>query len=109
MVMRADADRWIAIDERLETVLHIEDEVLAATLADSEAAGLPPIAVSPLQGRLLQQLARMVGARRILEVGTLGGYSTIWMARALPPDGRLVPGSPRHQWDSGPAVAETAP
>jgi predicted O-methyltransferase YrrM len=90
MVMRADADRWIAIDERLETVLHIEDEVLAATLADSEAAGLPPIAVSPLQGRLLQQLARMVGARRILEVGTLGGYSTIWMARALPPDGRLV-------------------
>ena len=90
MVNASDSDRWAAIDERLEAMLDIHDEVLAATLADSDAAGLPPIAVSPLQGRLLQSLARMIGARRILEVGTLGGYSTIWMARALPVGGRLV-------------------
>ena len=61
------------------------DPVLDAALADAEAAGLPAIAVSPAQGRLLQLLARMAGARRILEIGTLGGYSTIWLARALPP------------------------
>jgi predicted O-methyltransferase YrrM len=56
----------------------------------NETAGLPSISVTPLQGRLLSLLARATGARRILEVGTLGGYSTIWLARALPPDGRLV-------------------
>jgi predicted O-methyltransferase YrrM len=90
MATRTGPDRWLAIDDRLEAMLDVHDEVLTAALADSDAAGLPPIAVSPLQGRLLQQLARMVGARRILEVGTLGGYSTIWLARALPADGRLV-------------------
>jgi predicted O-methyltransferase YrrM len=90
MVTRTNIERWIAIDERLEATLDVHDEVLAATLADSDAAGLPAIAVSPLQGRLLQQLALMIGARRILEVGTLGGYSTIWLARALPADGQLV-------------------
>ena len=63
-----------------------DDPVLSAALADASAAGLPAIAVSPPQGRLLQLMARMVGARRILEIGTLGGYSTIWLARALPPD-----------------------
>jgi len=90
MADREDRDRWIAVDARLESVLGIHDEMMRATLDDSDAAGLPPIAISPLEGRLLQSLARMIGARRILEIGTLGGYSTIWMARALPSDGRLV-------------------
>jgi predicted O-methyltransferase YrrM len=66
------------------------DPVLEATLEDSDAAGLPPINVSPTQGRLLQLLAGAMGARRILEIGTLGAYSTICLARALPADGRLV-------------------
>jgi predicted O-methyltransferase YrrM len=85
-----DLDRWTAMDARLEALLDVDDPVLAATLADSSAAGLPPIAVSALQGRLLASVVRMMGARRILEVGTLGGYSAIWMARALPAEGRLV-------------------
>jgi predicted O-methyltransferase YrrM len=85
-----ELDRWVAMDARLESLLDIDDPVLAATLADSSQAGLPPIAVSPLQGRLLGSIVRMVGARRILEIGTLGGYSAIWMARALPPEGRLI-------------------
>ncbi|MDT0393968.1 MULTISPECIES: O-methyltransferase [Streptomyces] len=66
------------------------DDALAAALRDSDAAGLPKIAVSPLQGKLLQLLAQLQGARNILEIGTLGGYSTIWLGRALPADGRLV-------------------
>jgi predicted O-methyltransferase YrrM len=86
----SDRDRWAAIDARLEAELGIHDEALTAALADSDAAGLPAIAVSPLQGRLLQSLARLIGARRILEIGTLAGYSAIWMGRALPKDGRLV-------------------
>ncbi|MFF7853958.1 class I SAM-dependent methyltransferase [Streptomyces sp. NPDC007904] len=68
----------------------LEDEALAAALRDSLAAGLPPIAVAPNQGKLLQLLAQVQGARHILEIGTLGGYSTIWLGRALPPDGRLI-------------------
>ena len=64
--------------------------MLAAALEASHAAGLPEIQVSPLQGKLLHLLARSIGARRILEIGTLGGYSAIWLARALPDDGRLV-------------------
>ncbi|MFI5566853.1 O-methyltransferase [Streptomyces sp. NPDC051740] len=67
-----------------------DDDALAAALRDSDAAGLPPIAVSPLQGKLLQLLAQLQGARNILEIGTLGGYSTIWLGRALPADGRLI-------------------
>lgn len=63
------------------------DEPLTAALRDSDAAGLPPIAVAPNQGKLLQLLAQIQGARRILEIGTLGGYSTIWLGRALPADG----------------------
>lgn len=70
--------------------LVVPDGALDAALADSEEAGLPPIAVSAPQGKLLHLLARSIGARRILEVGTLGGYSTIWLGRALPDDGRLV-------------------
>lgn len=66
------------------------DDALAAALRDSDAAGLPKIAVSPMQGKLLQLLAQLQGARNILEIGTLGGYSTIWLGRALPADGRLV-------------------
>lgn len=67
-----------------------EDPALLALREDADRAGLPPIAISADTGRLLQVLIRAVGARRVLEVGTLGGYSAIWMARALPPDGSLV-------------------
>src|SRR6202042_2603146 len=67
-----------------------EDAVPSAALAASAAAALPPITVSASQGKLLELLARVHGARRILELGTLGGYSSIWLARALPPDGRLA-------------------
>ena len=70
--------------------LGLEDEALAAALVAAEQAGLPSIQVSPPQGRLLEMLVRMQGARRVLEFGTLGGYSTIWMARALAPGGRLI-------------------
>jgi len=66
------------------------DPILEAALARNAAAGLPPIDVSATQGKMLHLLARMAGARRILEVGTLGGYSTIWLARALSPEGRLI-------------------
>ncbi len=82
--------RWTAVDDYITGALHGPDEALDAALAASAAAGLPAIAVSPAQGKLLNLLARMMKARRILEFGTLGGYSTIWLARALPPDGRLI-------------------
>ena len=83
-------ERWTAVDRYAEDILLRRDAVLEAAVAASEAAGLPPIAVSPLQGKFLELLLRMKGARRILEVGTLGGYSTIWLARALPEHGRIV-------------------
>jgi predicted O-methyltransferase YrrM len=67
-----------------------EDETLLALREDADRNGLPPISISPDEGRLLQVLLRAVGARRVLEVGTLGGYSAIWMARALPRDGRVL-------------------
>ena len=82
--------RWSAVDDHLASALLPDDDALSAALAASETAGLPTIAVAPLQGALLHVLARAIGARRILEVGTLGGYSAIWLARALPPDGELV-------------------
>jgi predicted O-methyltransferase YrrM len=85
--------QWTAVDQYLTGLFVPRDEALDAALADSAAAGLPSIAVSPNQGKLLHLMARMTGARRVLEIGTLGGYSTIWLARALPPasqDGRLV-------------------
>ncbi|MBY0305296.1 MAG: O-methyltransferase [Sphingomonas sp.] len=81
---------WTAVDSYISDKLLGADAVLAATLAANAAAGLPDIDVSPAQGRMLHVLARMAGARRILEIGTLGGYSTICLARALPDDGRLV-------------------
>jgi predicted O-methyltransferase YrrM len=83
-------ETWDAVDDYTEGLLIGADPVLEQALADSNEAGLPPIAVTASQGRLLNLLVRIHGARRILEIGTLGGYSTIWMARALPPDGRLV-------------------
>jgi predicted O-methyltransferase YrrM len=83
-------ERWSAVDDYLAAALLEPDAALEAALAASAAAGLPAIQVSPTQGKLLELLARIRGARRILEIGTLGGYSTIWLARALPDDGRLV-------------------
>lgn len=83
-------DAWNAVDRYLTETLLTPDPALEAALADSHAAGLPAINVAPNQGKLLMLLAQMAGAQRILEIGTLGGYSTIWLARALPPEGRLV-------------------
>jgi predicted O-methyltransferase YrrM len=82
--------RWTAVDEYIGGNLLGDDPVLAAALAANAAAGLPDIDVSPAHGRLLQLMARMMGARRILEIGTLGGYSTVCLARALPEGGSLV-------------------
>ena len=81
---------WNAVDEYFNERLSLSYDTLAAALADSTAAGLPAINVTPAQGKLLMLLARMCQAKRILEVGTLGGYSAIWMGRALPADGALV-------------------
>jgi predicted O-methyltransferase YrrM len=82
--------QWTAVDGYITDLLVAADPALDAALQASAAAGLPPIAVSPNQGKLLHLLAQVQGARTILELGTLGGYSTIWLARALPGDGRLV-------------------
>lgn len=81
---------WNAVDAYVCGSLAAHDAALEHALAASRAARLPDIHVAPNQGKLLQVLARSVGARRILEVGTLGGYSTIWLARALPDDGSVV-------------------
>src|SRR5689334_7956426 len=82
--------QWTAVDTYFTEQLHLSDAVLDAAIRANAAAKLPAIDVSPSQGRFLHLLARLRGARRILEIGTLGGYSTIWLARALPPDGRLI-------------------
>jgi predicted O-methyltransferase YrrM len=84
------SESWAAVDHLLESFLLPDDEAMSAALAAAEQAGLPPIQVPPVQGRFLHLLARAIGARRVLEFGTLGGYSTIWLARALPADGRLT-------------------
>lgn len=81
---------WQAVDDYFNQLLIPADEALEAALKASEAAGLPAIQVTAHQGKFLHLLARMMNARKILEVGTLGGYSTIWLARALPADGRLI-------------------
>ncbi|MGW4200694.1 O-methyltransferase [Streptomyces sp. NPDC004726] len=83
-------ERWAAVDRYVNGLLAPADEALTLALADSDAAGLPAIAVAANQGKLLQLLARTLGARTVLEIGTLGGYSTIWLARALPENGRLI-------------------
>ncbi len=89
---------WAEVDAWLAARLVPPDPALDAALAANAAAGLPAIDVSPLQGKLLYLLARITGARKILEIGTLGGYSTIWLARALPADGLVVTveASPQH-------------
>jgi predicted O-methyltransferase YrrM len=85
-----DHDHWTAVDRYLTGKLVPPDAALDAALKASDEAGLPAIQVAPNQGKMLQLLARAIGARRILEIGTLGGYSTIWLAHALPPDGKLI-------------------
>ncbi len=91
-------EQWTAVDHYISDRLASSDSALTEALKDSEAAGLPAISVTPNQGKFLQLLARLHGARKILEIGTLGGYSSIWLARALPSDGRLITleASPKH-------------
>jgi predicted O-methyltransferase YrrM len=81
---------WNDVDRYIADLFGLSDPALDEALAASDAAGLPPIQVPPNQGMLLNLLARSIGARRILEIGTLGGYSTIWLGRALPPDGKVI-------------------
>ncbi|MCX6826783.1 MAG: O-methyltransferase [candidate division Zixibacteria bacterium] len=90
--------QWNSVDRYITDLFVPSDPVLDAALQTSAAAGLPPINVTPSQGKLLQLLAQTQKANRILEIGTLGGYSTIWLARALPPDGRLITleNNPKH-------------
>jgi predicted O-methyltransferase YrrM len=90
MLGHMTATVWTEVDHYFSDQLLEQDLALDAALAASDAAGLPAINVAPNQGKLLHLLAKLKGARRILEIGTLGGYSTIWLARALPPDGRLI-------------------
>src|ERR1700731_2558074 len=89
---------WTAVDRYITDMLVPSDAALDGALEASVNSGLPAIQVTPNQGKLLHLLARLQGARRILEIGTLGGYSTIWLARALPADGRLITleAEPRH-------------
>jgi len=82
--------RWTQVDQYLVEQLVPQDAALLAALENNQAAGLPAIDVAPNQGKLLNLLAKMVGAKRILEIGTLGGYSTLWLARALPDDGNVI-------------------
>ncbi len=91
-------EQWTAVDDYFNRLLIPPDDALEAALEASAAAGLPSIQVAPNQGRFLQLLAHVQGARAILEIGTLGGYSTIWMARALPAGGKLITleADPRH-------------
>lgn len=97
-----DMTQWNAVDDYFQAALNLGDPILDHALARSRAAGLPAHEVAPNQGRLLQIFAQMARARRILEVGTLGGYSTLWLARALPPDGQLI------SLEHDPACAEVA-
>ncbi|MDP3740102.1 MAG: O-methyltransferase [Hyphomonadaceae bacterium] len=82
--------RWKEVDTYFVDKIVGMDDALDQCLREAEAAGLPQAAVSPAQGKMLHLMAKSIGAKRILEVGTLGGYSAIWLARALPPDGKLV-------------------
>lgn len=83
-------EQWTAIDDYFADLFMPEDMALTQALEDSEHAGLNPIAVAPNQGKLLYILAQLNHSKRILEIGTLGGYSTIWMAKALPEDGKII-------------------
>ena len=82
-------EQWVDVENHIVDALLGHDAALEHALQTSEAAALPPIAVSPNQGKLLYLLARLLGARAILELGTLGAYSTIWLARALPGGGQV--------------------
>jgi predicted O-methyltransferase YrrM len=95
-------EQWTAVDDYIESAVVPADPVLDAAVQASADAGLPDISVSPAQGKLLHLLALGQGARRILEIGTLGGYSAIWLARALPSGGRLI------TLESDPVHAEVA-
>lgn len=90
MTLPITKEKWTAVERYLTDALLEPDAALDAALADSVKAGLPPVNISPNMGKLLQMLARIKGVRNILEIGTLGGYSTIWLARALPAGGRLI-------------------
>lgn len=98
-------EHWSQIDNYLNEAFSTRAPALQAALQASSASGLPAINVAPNQGKLLQLLARSIGARKILEIDTLGGYSAIWLARALPTDGRTTR---RSSWprcsDSGPSA-----
>jgi predicted O-methyltransferase YrrM len=83
-------DQWTAVDRYFVEQLHLSDSILDAAIEANIAAELPAIDVAPNQGQLLHLLVRLAQAQKILEIGTLGGYSTIWLARALPPGGRLI-------------------
>ena len=83
-------DLWRRVDAYLTDTLVGHEPGLEQAVADQNQAGLPPIEVAPVNGKLLHLIARMSGARRVLEIGTLGAYSTIWLARAVPDDGRVV-------------------
>ena len=85
-----DLERWSAVDSYLTDLLVRPEHALGTASEASAAAGLPSINVSPPQGKLLQILLQLQGAKRVLEIGTLGGYSTIWLARGLPTEGRLI-------------------
>jgi predicted O-methyltransferase YrrM len=89
-VAAADAEKWAELDEFFSEALIAADPVLESALESSRAAGLPAISVSPNQGKLLEILARILNARSILEIGTLGAYSTIWLARGMQTGGRLI-------------------
>jgi predicted O-methyltransferase YrrM len=90
MIVMMSQEQWAVVDSYINDLFVPADPALEAALKASSEAGLPEIQVSPAQGKLLYVLAQAMRARRILEIGTLGGYSTIWMARALPPGGSLV-------------------
>ena len=83
-------EQWTAVEEYIGRNLVKEDKALSEALADSKAGGLPGIQVTPNLGKLLMLIAKIVGAKKILEIGTLGGYSTIWLARGLSQGGRLI-------------------
>ena len=89
-IRRMNQETWTAVDHYIADVLHLTDDALESALRESDAAGLPAIAVSVPQGKFLNLLGQICHARRILEIGTLGGYSTIWMARALAPGGDMI-------------------
>jgi len=107
MNMESQNEQWTTVDRYITDLLIPPDPALDAALEDSDAAGLPAISVTPAQGKLLWLFVRLVNARKILEIGTLGAYSTIWLARALPEGGRLITleADPKHARIAGDNLA----